>query len=480
MAGPGRMGRMRLRIPLGVQIGAVAALFLAALATLAYTGLAVLGRERRRAGAERTLRLADAALEARGREALAGIPPWPGMTEAEWEALDRDLAARSAAALGPFAGVEGGYFSREGRRFLGTVGPASDGSAPPRPGRGPPPKEFDLIETQADAAIRKEQAAFVVEAVPPSTVAIRTAPVRGRPGGRVVAATWTMIRLVDPVFLDRSLRGYAVAAALALGGIALALALTLGLARSLRQAAAERRRLEAELRRSERLAALGKLLAGVAHEVRNPLAGIRAITQLWRRGLGQSDEAFAHLMDEVDRLEDIVSRLLQFSRADAQAMAPGGLGAVVAEAARLAGPQAAAQGVRVELAVADDLPPVAMSPPALLQVFRNLTGNALQAMPGGGVLRLEARRDPMGGGVEAVVADTGPGLSPEVRAHLFEPFFTTKAEGTDLGLPIAREIALAHRGELAAGPGPGGRGAAFTLRLPAAAAEGAPLQEVGR
>src|SRR5947209_2091005 len=82
--------------------------------------------------------------------------------------------------------------------FLAALGPAAGGTAPPRPGQGPPPKEFDLIETQADAAIRKRQAAYVVEVVPPSTVAIRTAPVFDRPDGRVVAATWTMIRLVDP------------------------------------------------------------------------------------------------------------------------------------------------------------------------------------------------------------------------------------------------------------------------------------------
>ncbi len=460
--------KARTKVPLAAQIGVVALLFVAALGTLAYTGLAAVGREGRRAEIERTLRRADAALDLRGRELLAAIPPWPATPRTGWGEIDRLLAAESAEAIGPFPGVEGGYFSREGHRFLGTVGPAADGRATPRPGQGPPPKEFDLIETQADAAIRKRQASFVVEVVPPSTVAIRTAPVFDRPGGRVVGASWTMSRLVDPVFLDRSMRGYASAATLALGGIALALGLTVGLARSLRQAAAEQRRLHDELRRSERLIALGKLLAGVAHEVRNPLAGIRSITQLWRRGLARSDEAFAHLMDEVDRLEGIVSRLLQFSRADAQAMAPGHLGEVVAEAARLAGPQAAEQGVRVETVLERGLPQVEMSAPALLQVFRNLTGNSLQAMPHGGVLRLQTRLDPGGGSVEAIVADTGPGLSPEVLDHLFEPFFTTKPQGTGLGLPIAREIALAHRGELEAGPGPGGRGAAFTLRLPAA------------
>jgi len=290
--------------------------------------------------------------------------------------------------------------------------------------------------------------------------------------GRVVAATWTMTRLVDPIYLGQSARGYRWFAGLALAGITLSLVLTVGLARTVRRQSAERERLRTELRRNERLAALGKLLAGVAHEVRNPLAGIRGITQLWRRGLGLGDEGFDHLIDEVDRLEGIVSRLLQFSRADAQDLTPGDLNVVAAEAARLAEDRAREQKVRVELELEPDLPPVEMASPALVQVLRNLTTNALQVMPGGGVLRLKTRLDPASETVSASVTDDGPGLSAEVLTHLFEPFFTTKAEGTGLGLAIAREIALAHRGDLRAENSPGG-GAVFTLTLPVAKVQAA-------
>jgi signal transduction histidine kinase len=276
-----------------------------------------------------------------------------------------------------------------------------------------------------------------------------------------------MTRLVDPLFVARTAWGYWVAAGLALGGIALSLLLMLGLGRTIRRQAVERDRLQTELRRSERLAALGKLLAGVAHEVRNPLAGIHSTVQLWQRGIGPDEESVAGLVDEVDRLESIVARLLQFSRADAQDLAPGDLNAVAAEAARLARPAAEAQGVRVELELDPSLPPVAMAPPALLQVFRNLTANALHVMPGGGTLRLATKSDPSRRAALVTVSDTGPGLPPEVLAHLFEPFFTTKPSGTGLGLAIAREIALAHRGELRAGARSDGPGAAFTLLLPA-------------
>jgi signal transduction histidine kinase len=275
-----------------------------------------------------------------------------------------------------------------------------------------------------------------------------------------------MIRLVDPLFLDRSARGFRRAAALALSGLALAMVLTWGLVRTVRRQNVERERLQAELRRSERLAALGKLLAGVAHEIRNPLAGIHAAVQLWGRGIGPDESSMADVIAEVGRIESIVARLLQFSRARACELASGDINAVVADAARLIRASADAQSVTIELDLAEGLPMVDMSAPELLQVLRNLSANALQAMPGGGTLRLSTRYEARRRSVEVDVADTGPGLDPVTAGHLFEPFFTTREDGTGLGLAIAREIALAHRGDLQAVSPPGTPGATFRLTLP--------------
>ncbi len=470
------------RIPLTIQIGVVVALFVAALVALWTTSLWVIEREGRRVSAKGVLDRAGESLAARGvgvleESSLPGSFDYTGPQD--WNALDWKLRTESTRALQAFDGVQGGYFLREySKKFLGTAEPKPH---PPRKKAerekdlrgesGPPRFESELVEIHADAAIRRNQGLFVVEVVPdsipPTTVAIRTAPLRVN--GRPVAATWTMRRLDDPLFLDRSTRGYRLAAGLALGGIVVALGLLVGLARTVRRRTVERDRLQSELRRSERLAALGKLLAGVAHEVRNPLAGIRSTVQLWQRGIGPDAESFADLVAEADRLEGIVARLLHFSRADAQELVLGDLNQVIIEVARLAKGQADAQGVEVHVDLDPTVPQILMAAPALVQVFRNLTTNAIQAMPQGGDLRLRTRFDASRGLVETTVSDTGPGLSPEIRIHLFEPFYTTKAQGTGLGLAIAREIVLAHQGELSATKGEEQAGACFIVSLPVAA-----------
>jgi two-component system, NtrC family, sensor histidine kinase HydH len=480
------LGRLKLRVPLALQVSTVAALFVAALVVLWLTGAQASARERRRSQAKDLLERAGNDLAARGRELIARAGDFPDFPEQRSrEQLGGQLSSEAADALARYAAIDiaGGYLVLRFKSFLGTV-PFKDKAgvkrielakekpAQHRDGRGEsnlPELEADLIDIQVDAAIRKGQVLFSVEELEgarPVTVAIRTAPLEVN--GRVVGASWVMTRLLDPLFVDASLQGYRLASGLALAGIALAFALTTGLALTVRRQAVERDRLQAELRRSERLAALGKLLAGVAHEVRNPLAGIRSTAQLWQRGVfGLDEESLGGLVHEVDRLEEIVSRLLQFSRADAQQLAPGDLNAVLSEAARLAAGPAESSGVRIEIELDPNLASVAMARPALLQVFRNLTSNAVQAMTNGGTLRLSTRRDPNRASVMAVVADSGPGLPPDVIGHLFEPFYTTKPEGTGLGLAIAREIALAHRGDLRAANRAEGSGAVFTLTLPA-------------
>jgi signal transduction histidine kinase len=463
---------MRLRVPLAVQVGAVVALLAASLATLWRTGASVVDRDRRRAGVLAEVVRADDALAAAGAPVLAIVPEWPDTLDPEeWAQVDRWLSERATGALKPDAAsqLEGGYYIPAEDRYLGYArahAGRATGKAPIEPARrdsNPPAREADLVTAQVREALARERPLELVLERPSGSVALRAAPIWV--DARKVAASWTLARLDDAGSLGEAVAGYRRAAGLALGGVALALGLTFGLARTVRRQAREQVRIQAELRRSERLAALGRLLGGVAHEVRNPLAGLRSTAQLWQRGVPPDGESVAGVIAEVDRIEGLVARLLQFSKAEPPSREPGDLNAVVAEAARLAAPAAEAQGVTVATDLDPSLPAVPLAAPAVLQVLRNLTANALQAMPEGGRLALSTRPAPEGA-VLVSVRDTGPGLSPEARAHLFEPFFTTREDGTGLGLALAREIALAHGGDLRAEPPNGPGGAAFTLLLP--------------
>ncbi len=211
--------------------------------------------------------------------------------------------------------------------------------------------------------------------------------------------------------------------------------------------------------RAERLAILGKLLAGVAHEVRNPLAGIRSTVQLWERlpDTARSPDSLHALVLTVDRLNEIVRRLLLFARVgDNEERRPISVNSELSETLNLLEAQAAGQGVVIERDFDPNLPNTFGSAGALRQVFLNLASNALQSMPQGGRLHCRTQYQPQHRTVEIQVSDTGPGISPNARKHLFEPFFTTRSDGTGLGLALCREFVLQQGGKIevdAVGPG---------------------------
>ncbi|MBN9683156.1 MULTISPECIES: sensor histidine kinase [unclassified Corallococcus] len=244
-------------------------------------------------------------------------------------------------------------------------------------------------------------------------------------------------------------------------------ALTRAQLEALREANARLARAQTELVASERLATVGKLAAGVAHEVGNPLAGILGYLSLARsRAQGPELKDFLERIDhEVLRIDRIVRGLLDLGRPASTQPGPVDVGQVVETCVRLvrAGPEL--DRVEVSLDVTPGLLARA-DPGPLSQILINLLLNAAQAMGGEGRVRVSTRREDALLLVE--VEDSGPGLSPEVRAHLFEPFFTTKGrQGTGLGLAVSLNLAQGMGGRLDARDGAGG-GACFRLSLPAA------------
>jgi signal transduction histidine kinase len=225
------------------------------------------------------------------------------------------------------------------------------------------------------------------------------------------------------------------------------------------------------LAQAERIAAWREVARRLAHEIKNPLTPIAMSVETLRDALDRQrpdfreifEEATRAVSDEVRRLKRIVDEFSRFARLPAPERAPVPADELVAGVLALF-PEPP-PGVTVAREVEPGLPPVLADRDQVLQVLLNLLRNAIDALPGGGAIRIRAARAE--GGVAFTVSDSGPGIPPEHLARVFEPYFTTKEGGTGLGLAIAQRIAEEHGGRLEAASPPG-EGAAFTLTLPVA------------
>ena len=228
---------------------------------------------------------------------------------------------------------------------------------------------------------------------------------------------------------------------------------------------------EEVFRNTERLISLGELSARVAHEIRNPLTGVRTTVQFVASKLRGGDSRRDDLQDvlkELDRIEQIITDLLLFARPQAGRPVPTDLREVVEKALDNLARRLEDSGIEVERDLDEGLPPVTVDPDMAQQVVLNLAINAIQAMPEGGTLRvtLGLRRTRYKKAyLDVVVVDTGAGIPDDVKEKMFDPFFTTRSMGTGLGLSISLQIAREHGGNLTARNLAQG-GAAFRFSLP--------------
>lgn len=226
----------------------------------------------------------------------------------------------------------------------------------------------------------------------------------------------------------------------------------------------EQRALEAQLRRNDRLASVGQLAAGIAHEVRNPLAILRATAQLLAGQLAGQDQAATYgrvLIDESDRIERLISELLEYARPRPPHRVPLDLAEALSGAAHDVGPYALQYGV----SIAVDAPAATLwaDQEQLRQALVNLLLNAVQASSSGAVVRLSVAHG--GGDVRVAVTDQGRGMRPEERERACDPFFTTRPDGTGLGLALVAAIVQEHGGQLNIASAVGA-GTTVTLTLP--------------
>ena len=420
---------------------------------------------------------------------------WSGAVRVVDKALRDQLKDVVNAALAHSPGVEGGIWTGE------------DGSAayafPTYEGTGPktdlPTAEIDTIRRiNADAA-SSERPVSVRRAARTQTLVLEACPLPGPIQG---ATAWTMTRVhtdQGPAYLQfltglGFLATTVLGSAFLLGGLLFVLSRRIDrleaqlsghqdhddvprlqptglpeldrLVEALNTASARLTAARQRASAAERLAAVGRLAAGVAHEIRNPLAAMRlkAENALASHDDGRPRAALGVVLQQVARMDRLLKDLLSLTQPQPTRLAPTDLSATLAACAHLHADSAEAGHVRIEAEAPDlagcDRP--LLDEAQICRALDNLVLNAIQNTPAGGVVRVTAARDK--DRLRIRVADNGAGVPEELRARLFEPFVTGRPDGTGLGLAIVREIARAHRGEArltSADPG-----ATFELDLP--------------
>jgi len=232
--------------------------------------------------------------------------------------------------------------------------------------------------------------------------------------------------------------------------------------------AQELKKSQAQLVQAEKLAAMGRLAASIAHEINNPLQAIHNCLHLTLKKPLNEEKKTRYLgmaQEEVERLITIVQRMLEFYRPSKEGMAPTDVHTIIENVLALSSKRLQHGKITVTKKLAPDLPVINAVSDQLKQVFLNLVINAVEAMPKGGELCIEAKLSEDGDELSVALTDTGVGLSEKEQENIFEPFFTTKATGTGLGLSVSYGIIERHGGRIKV-QSELGKGATFTIYLP--------------
>jgi signal transduction histidine kinase len=227
-----------------------------------------------------------------------------------------------------------------------------------------------------------------------------------------------------------------------------------------------------QMKRADRLASIGEMAAGIAHEIKNPLAGITGVIQVLKKDLQSGDPKraiYEEIIAQVERLDKAVRNLLSFARPPELKMTLIDVNEQIGKVLDFLAPQFAKSGIVSERKLVPGIPWLTLDPDLVQQALLNIALNAIQAMPGGGKFMVETRAVPPSdsapGSVQIIMSDTGNGISQENLGKIFAPFFTTRQQGTGLGLSITQRILEQHHGELMVTSEPG-KGATFTMTFP--------------
>jgi signal transduction histidine kinase len=434
------------------------------------------------------------------------------------------LAAVTTAALQGTDGVEGGFYSANEDRIKGHASSARSNLAAESPVVSASGGSWEAILDVAKSAVATHGLSQRIVTGDRDTILIEALPIAR--GGIYLGSAWTAMRLATIPGTNR-FRTYLIAAGLGIAAF-ICVVLTLLVVRGLqsgvrkiedglerleqnlsseipmeadpaeiRQIAAAINRLgaalkekmetekqmEDRLRHAERLAALGRLVAGVAHEVRNPLATIRLRVQMCERASAPIDvrESCAVALQEIERLNGMVNRLLSFSRPIHLRAEPTNIGRLAEQRLGNFSDLARERGIRLIAKFNPEAKPVSVDQSRMAQVFDNIIQNAIDAMwATGGTLCLNITRESLSKESSEMCIefnDTGGGIRADIVGRVFDPFFTTKESGTGLGLSVCHELVQAHGGEITVTSAEG-CGTTVRVVLPVVA-ERFPVQTIG-
>jgi two-component system sensor histidine kinase HydH len=226
--------------------------------------------------------------------------------------------------------------------------------------------------------------------------------------------------------------------------------------------------LKREIETTQRLASLGRLAAGIAHEIRNPLSSIKGFATYFQeryRDIPEDQKTAQIMVQEVERLNRVIGQLLEFARPVTMKLKPTSLTRLMQHSLRMVEAQARENQIEINTNLSPDIKKFPLDQDRINQVLLNLYLNAIEAMEDGGALEVSLSQNEESEGIKIVISDTGKGIAKKDLDHIFDPYFTTKQSGTGLGLAIVYKIISAHRGEVKVSSELG-KGTVVTISLP--------------
>jgi two-component system, NtrC family, sensor histidine kinase HydH len=414
------------------------------------------------------------------------------LTNEEEIILDQKLSGLSQRVFSKISGMEGGFYIIAQNEFSGYSYPSSP---PPIPLFGPPPRSYQIIKDQVLESIKRDSILTEFHKFDPAVFPLSTIPILIN--GKMIGAAWTRIHIERDLLIFRLKEVVNIAAGVSIIGFIIILFITLRLRRaveeiksglekveidsdyrlkdlpgmfgfisnsinnmveSLQEENRKRQELEKELHQHDKMASLGKLIAGVAHEVKTPLAIIKTRIQMWERELRKlnlpnssniiSEDSMKLVVNEINRLSNLVKRLLIFSKPPGNKLLKNDLNKFLMNTLSLIDNDLSEKNIVLKTDFDNNIPCIFFDPNTLEQVFINLYMNSIEAMPEGGEISVKSRVNNEFRTAEIIISDTGPGIPADVMDKIFDPFFSTKKHGSGLGLSIAYEVITTHQGKI--------------------------------